>query len=124
MEVPPVLKGLEARYFSYRAILVARVSQISLVLVFLCIRYRTIIARYVAKWGIAQMCLCETISTNGGGIAPLGGSAKLFKKYRAMAMLSQYRAIWVHLRWAKSPIANRQCSVNAVNSRKPFRSSM
>ena len=22
--------------------------------------YRTIIARYVAKWGIAQMCLCET----------------------------------------------------------------
>ena len=25
-----------------------------------CLRgYRTIIARYVAKWGIAQMCLCE-----------------------------------------------------------------
>ena len=22
--------------------------------------YRTIIARYAAKWGIAQMCLCET----------------------------------------------------------------
>ena len=40
--------------------------------------YRAIIARYVAKWGIAQMCLCET-STNGG-IAPLGGSAKLFLK--------------------------------------------
>ena len=28
------------------------------------------------------------------------------------------------LRWAKSPIANRQRSANAVNSRKPFRTSM
>ena len=27
--------------------------------------YRTIIARYVAKWGIAQMCLCK-LSTTGG----------------------------------------------------------
>ena len=37
---------------------------------------RTIIARYVAKWGIAQMCLCETKS-QGGGIAPLWGGANL-----------------------------------------------
>ena len=52
--------SLEAqqRYFSYRAILAAIVSQNSFVLVF--VRSRTIIARYVAKWGIAQMCLCET----------------------------------------------------------------
>ena len=28
------------------------------------------------------------------------------------------------LRWAKSPIANRQRSANAVNSRKPFCNSM
>ena len=43
---------------SYRAILVAIVSQNSFVLV--AMAYRTIIARYAAKWGIAQMCLCET----------------------------------------------------------------
>ena len=52
--------SLEAqqRHFSYRAMLTAIVSQNSFVLVF--VGYRTIIARYVAKWGIAQMCLCET----------------------------------------------------------------
>ena len=38
--------------------------------------YRTIIARYVAKWGIAQLCLCET-KYQGEGIAPFGGSAEL-----------------------------------------------
>ena len=27
------------------------------------------------------------------------------------------------LRWARSPIANRQCSANVVNSRRPFRNS-
>ena len=68
--------GLEAqqRYFSYRAILVAIVSQI-----FSClflVGYRTIIARYVAKGGIAQMCLCETKYPRGG-IAPFWGSANL-----------------------------------------------
>ena len=48
----------QQRYFPYRATLVAIVSQNSFVLVF--VGYRTIIARYVAKRGIAQMCLCET----------------------------------------------------------------
>ena len=58
-------RNLEAqqRYFSYRAILVARVSQKMFVLVL--VGYRTIIARYVAKGGIAQMCLCETKSKGG-----------------------------------------------------------
>ena len=51
------------------------VSQNSFVLVF--VGYRTIIARYVAKWGIAQMCLCE-IKYQGGGIAPFGGRDKFF----------------------------------------------
>ena len=67
------LSGLEAqqRYFSYRAIPVAIVLQNSFVLVFT--GYRTIIARYVAKWGIAQMCLCETkyqggVSHHFGGV--------------------------------------------------------
>ena len=65
--------SLEAqqRYFSYRAILVVIVLQNSLMLVLM--GYRTIIARYVAKWGIAQMCLCET----SGGIAPFWGRANL-----------------------------------------------
>ena len=40
--------------------------------------YRTIIARYVAKWGIAQMCLCET--KYQGGIAPFWESADLPEK--------------------------------------------
>ena len=35
--------------------------------------YRTIIARYVAKWGIAQVCMCETkrhwdVSHHFGGV--------------------------------------------------------
>ena len=65
--------ALEAqqRYFSYRAILVAIVSQNYFVLVFM--GYRTIIARYVAKWGIAQVCLCKTkyqggVSHHFGGV--------------------------------------------------------
>ena len=41
--------------------------------------YRTIIARYVAQWGIAQMRLCET-KYQGGGIAPFWGSANLPEK--------------------------------------------
>ena len=62
---PPSLKTLftaleagQQRYWSYRAILAAIVSQSSLVLVF--VMYRATIARYIAKWGIAQMCLCGT----------------------------------------------------------------
>ena len=94
--------GLEAqqRYFSYRAIPVAIVSQNSFVRVFM--GYRTIIARYGAKWGIAQMCLCGT-KYQGGGIAPFWGAAKTsLKKYRAIWGIaaivsdSQYRAIWGH----------------------------
>ena len=64
----------QQRYFSYRAILVAIVSQNSFVHVFM--GYRTIIGRYVAKWGIAQMCLCK-IKYQGGGIAPFWGNANL-----------------------------------------------
>ena len=64
----------QQRYFSYRAILVAIVSQNVFVLVFM--RYRTIIARYVAKWGIAQMCLCKSMY-QGGGIAPFWGTTRL-----------------------------------------------
>ena len=65
----------QQRYFSYRAILVAIVSQNSFVLVLM--GYRTIIARYVAKWGIAQVGLCETKCRGGGGSHHFGGAANL-----------------------------------------------
>ena len=100
MHAPRIISTrLEAqwRYFSYRAILAAIVSQNSFVLVF--VGYRTIIARYVAKWGIAQMCLCET-KHQGGVSHYFGGVLISLKKYRAIwgiaAIVSQYRAIWGH----------------------------
>ena len=94
--------SLEAqqRYFSYRAILVAIVSQNFFVFVFM--GYRTIIARYVAKWGIARMCLCK-IKYQGGVSHHFGGVLTSLKKYRAIwgiaAIVSQYRAIWGHYVW-------------------------
>ena len=42
--------------------------------------YRTIIAQYVAKWGIAQMCLCETKYIWGGVSHHFGGNADLPEK--------------------------------------------
>ena len=93
------IKEAQQRYFSYRAILSAIVSQNFFVLVFL--GYRTSIARYVAKWGIALMCLCSKRRRQGGGVShPVGGLLGWPRKYRAIgdiaAILSQYRAIWGH----------------------------
>ena len=77
--------------------LAAIVAQNSFVLVFM--GYRTIIARYVAKWGIAQMCLCEA-KYQGGASHQFGEVLTTLKKYRAIwgiaAIVSQYRAIWGH----------------------------
>ena len=72
--------GLEAqqRYFSNSAMLVAIVSQNYFVSVFM--GHRTIIARYIAKSSIAQMCLCETKYQGQGGIAPFWESANLPEK--------------------------------------------
>ena len=42
----------------------------------------------------------------------------------ALVNLSRHMVASPNLRWAKWPIANRSRSANAVNSRKPFRSSM
>ena len=76
----------QQRYFSYREILVAIVSQNSFVLVLMGYRrisYRTITARHVAKWGIAQMCLCETNYQRGD--CTIWGAANLsFKVSRNM----------------------------------------
>ena len=77
MNFPSISLEAQQRYLSYRAILVAIVSQNDFVLVFM--GYRTSIARYAAKWGIALMCLCET-KYQGGGIAPFWGSADLSGK--------------------------------------------
>ena len=66
--------------------------------------YRAIIARYVAKWGIAQMCLCESKCQGGGVSHHFGGVLISLKKYRAIwgmaAIVSQYRAIWDLPDWA------------------------
>ena len=66
----PHLLEAQQRYFSYRAILLAIASQNSVVLVSMgCCR---IIARYAAKWGIAERCLCETKCQGGGYRTILG----------------------------------------------------
>ena len=87
----------QQRYFSHRAMLVAIVLQNSVVLVFM--GSRTIIPRYVAKRGIAQMCLCET-QCQEGVLHHFGGVLTSLNKYRAIwgiaAIVSQYRAIWGH----------------------------
>ena len=74
--------------------LVATVSQNFVVLLFK--GYLTIMARYVAKWAIAQMCLCEPSAK--GVSYHFGGELTSLKKYRATwgiaAIPSQYRAIW------------------------------
>ena len=72
-----VVLEAQQRYFSYRAMRVAVVSRNSFVLVMM--GYRTVIARYVAKWGISQMCLCKT-KYQGGGIAPFWGTVNLPEK--------------------------------------------
>ena len=60
--------------------------------------YRTIIARYVAKRGIARMCLCK-IKYLGGYRTILGECSPPLKKSRDVgitAIALQYRAIWGH----------------------------
>ena len=59
------------RYFSYCAILVAIVLQNYLA--FVSVGYRTLIARYVTKWGIARACAKPTTK---GGIAPFSEGPK------------------------------------------------
>ena len=58
--------------------------------------YHSIIARCVAKWGIAQMRLCE-VKYQGWVSHQFGALPLSFKKYRAMcgiaAIVSQY-PIW------------------------------
>ena len=71
----------------------------SCVLVFFFMGYHTIIARYVAKWGIAQMCLCK-IKYQGKGSHHFGGVLTSLEKYHAIwgiaAIVSQYCAMWGH----------------------------
>ena len=54
--------------------------------------YRTIIARYVAKWGIAQLCLCETkyqgVSHNFGALLTS------LKKYCAIRRIGVSTGVW------------------------------
>ena len=60
--------------------------------------YRTIVVRYVAKWGIAQICLCEIKCQEG--YRTIWGSASLPKTVSGgmgiAIIVSQCRAIWGH----------------------------
>ena len=90
----PILEA-QQRYFSYSVMLLAIVPQKNyFVLCFMA--YRTAIARYVAKWGIAQMCLCETKNQRGGYRTILWECSAPLQKYCATwciaAIVSQYRA--------------------------------
>ena len=91
------LRGPTAILFISRNTCCDSIAKLFFVLVFM--GYRTIIARYVAKWGIAQMCLCGT-KYQGGVSHHFGGVLTSLKKYRAIwgiaAIVSQYRAIWGH----------------------------
>ena len=58
------------------------------VLVFL--GYRTSIARYVAKWGIALICLCKTRHQEGVS-HPVGGLLGWLRKYRAIGGIALSR---------------------------------
>ena len=87
---------------TYRTMLVAIVSsQDSFVFFFFGGGggYRAIVARYVAKWGIGQMCLCKT-RYQGRVSHHFGRVLTSLKKYRVIwgitAIVSQYRAIWGH----------------------------
>ena len=71
LETEHRLLEAQQQYLSYRAVLVAIVSQNSFVFVF--VGYSAIITQYVAQWGIAaiaQMCQSET-KCQGGDIAPI-----------------------------------------------------
>ena len=71
--------------------------------------YRTIIARYVAKWGIAQICLCET-EYQGGVSHHFGRVLTCPKKYRAIwgiaPIAKKYRTIWGHYPLARNQYIN------------------
>ena len=96
-----VLLEAQQRCFSYRTILATIVLQDSFALVFM--GYRTNIARYVAKWGTAQMCLCET-KYQGAGIAPFWGSANLSEKvFRDMG----YRNGRIAISHDKGPLSHK-----------------
>ena len=79
-------------------------------------RYCTIIARYVAKWGIAQMCLCQIKYHQRRISHHFGGLLTSLKKYRATwgiaGIVWQYRAI---LLWGHQVLA---VSVRAKNHPK------
>ena len=75
---------ISASLILYRAIHVVIVSQNYFVLFSWGI---TQLSRYVARWGIAQLCLWETKCNGwGGGVSHHSGGA--------FASLKRYRAIW------------------------------
>ena len=85
----------QQRYFSYRAILVAILSQNSFVFVLWGIAQ---ISRDMLQNGVSHRCACVKQSAKGGLSHLFWGVLTSLKKYRAIwgiaAIVSQYRAIW------------------------------
>ena len=80
----------QQRYFSYRTILVAIVSQNFFVLI-----YNSRVTQL--QNGVSHRCACVRLSANGGGESQhFGGLLTSLKKYRAIrgiaAIVSQYHA--------------------------------
>ena len=99
--------GGKCRFYFFGRADFSEVSQFfSFVLV--VVGSRTIVARYAAKWGIAQMCLCK-IKYQGGVSHHFGRMLTFVKKYRAIcgmaAIVSQHIARYGA---TKDPRQNRE----------------
>ena len=75
---PVAILFIIARYLSAKCYLATH----TLFCACFCGVSHNVIARCVAKWGIAQMCLCETIVPRGGVSHHLGGVQNSFKNYQ------------------------------------------
>ena len=119
-ENKPWSSEAQQRYFSYRAIPVATLSQNSFGPVLK--GYRTIVERYVAKWDIAQMCCMK--QTTQGGFAPFWGTAitSLKKASRDMGYRtdsiarSRDMGPW-SARWSKQPLSALRWNLRQVLNR-------
>ena len=85
--------SLEAqqRYFSYRAMLVAIISQKCFVLVFYGVSHNYRAIR--CKMGVSHRCVCVKLSAKGGVSHHFGGVLTSLKKYRGMGYRSDSIAI-------------------------------
>ena len=71
-------------------------ESIAIFFVFFCFYgYRTVIARYVARWGIAQMCLCQ-IKYQGRVSHHFGGALTSLKSIAREREIYRYIYIYIY----------------------------